>query len=81
MSVMDELPPTVVSKIDWPKMRALAEANPGKWIETPVSVNPSVATQIKAGKYASIKPEGLHIATRKDPEDPTKSYVYVRVAD
>ena len=81
MELVNELPSYRGGRVDWKAMEIMARDNPGVWVKSDVSMNPSVATQMKAGQYASVNPEGLEIATRRDPDDASKSFVYFRVSE
>lgn len=78
--LIDELPPVGKVgnwKVDWEAVKALAQANPGRWVKVGI-LNPSVATHIRKGRYQSVSPEEFEVTTRKDGEDKTKSWLYLR---
>lgn len=75
--VMDTLPATTNSRVDWDAVAAMARQNPGRWVEAPVPLNPSVATQIKAGKYPRVSPQEFDVTTRKS-EVVGKSHIYIK---
>jgi hypothetical protein len=74
-----ELPEARRGRVNWQAVVAEAIAYPNEWAVSPVSLNPSIATQMRKGKYAVIDPTQFDIRTRRDPADYSKSFIYLRV--
>lgn len=58
MTVADVAPPPrkgPPKKVDWPKVAEFIRANPGKWCEVPVDLDPSMMTRLKAGDIGGIE--------------------------
>jgi len=77
MEIHDELPVTLRGKVDWDEIAETARQNPGKWVEVPVPLNPSLATQIRRGGKAALPPEEFEVTTRTAGEK-NRSTLYVR---
>lgn len=73
---VENLPPSQRGLVDWAEMEKVALANPGKWVQAPVPLNPAVAHQIRKGLYR-IDPEKFEVTTRQASER-GRSWVYLR---